>query len=81
MIARRPPAPRLPLATIAGVSIRILIADDQQGIRSAFRMILDAQSDMTVVAEAADGHCGTAPPVFILERSGPPCSSRPSGPR
>ncbi|MGN9843585.1 response regulator [Nonomuraea sp. H19] len=34
---------------------RILIADDQEGIRSAFRMILDAQPDMTVVAEAADG--------------------------
>ncbi|MFF0579795.1 response regulator [Streptosporangium saharense] len=37
------------------MSIRILIADDQEGIRSAFRMILDAQPDMTVVAEAADG--------------------------
>jgi DNA-binding NarL/FixJ family response regulator len=37
------------------VSTRILIADDQEGIRSAFRMILDAQPDMTVVAEAADG--------------------------
>ncbi|MDF5755059.1 response regulator transcription factor [Spongiactinospora sp. TRM90649] len=35
--------------------IRILVADDQEGIRSAFRMILDAQPDMTVVAEAADG--------------------------
>lgn len=37
------------------MSTRILIADDQEGIRSAFRMILDAQPDMTVVAEAADG--------------------------
>lgn len=35
--------------------IRIVIADDQEGIRSAFRMILDAQPDMTVVGEAADG--------------------------
>ncbi len=34
---------------------RILLADDQEGIRGAFRMILDAQPDMTVVAEAADG--------------------------
>ncbi|MET9070326.1 response regulator transcription factor [Streptosporangium sandarakinum] len=34
---------------------RILIADDQEGIRVAFRLILDAQPDMTVVAEAADG--------------------------
>jgi DNA-binding NarL/FixJ family response regulator len=37
------------------VVTRILIADDQEGIRSAFRLILDAQPDMTVVAEAADG--------------------------
>jgi DNA-binding NarL/FixJ family response regulator len=37
------------------VAIRILIADDQEGIRGAFRLILDAQPDMTVVAEAADG--------------------------
>ncbi|MBE1565819.1 response regulator [Nonomuraea africana] len=37
------------------MSTRILIADDQEGIRGAFRLILDAQPDMTVVAEAADG--------------------------
>ncbi|MEV0645107.1 response regulator transcription factor [Phytomonospora sp. NPDC050363] len=37
------------------MSIRILIADDQEGIRDAFRLVLDAQPDMTVVAEAADG--------------------------
>lgn len=35
--------------------IRVLIADDQPDVRSAFRMVLDAQPDMTVVAEAADG--------------------------
>ncbi|GAB1819154.1 response regulator [Herbidospora sp. RD11066] len=35
--------------------IRILIADDQENIRHAFRIILDAQPDMTVVAEAACG--------------------------
>jgi len=35
--------------------IRILIADDQENIRVAYRIILDAQSDMAVVAEAADG--------------------------
>ncbi|MFI6511004.1 response regulator [Streptosporangium sp. NPDC050855] len=34
---------------------RILLADDQEVIRVAFRLILDAQPDMTVVAEAADG--------------------------
>ncbi|MFC7716702.1 response regulator [Nonomuraea recticatena] len=37
------------------MSTRILIADDQEGIRGAFRLILDAQPDMTVIAEAADG--------------------------
>ncbi|HEX6420700.1 MAG TPA: response regulator transcription factor [Acidimicrobiales bacterium] len=35
--------------------IRLLIADDQANIRSAFRIILEAQPDMRVVAEAADG--------------------------
>ncbi|NXY99095.1 response regulator transcription factor [Streptomyces sp. BR123] len=34
---------------------RILIADDQDDIRSGFRLVLDSQPDMTVVAEAADG--------------------------
>jgi DNA-binding NarL/FixJ family response regulator len=34
---------------------RILLADDQEGIRAAFRLILDAQPDMTVVGEAANG--------------------------
>jgi DNA-binding NarL/FixJ family response regulator len=34
---------------------RILVADDQQSIRSAFRLILDSQPDMTVVGEAGDG--------------------------
>jgi DNA-binding NarL/FixJ family response regulator len=36
--------------------IRILIADDQALVRGGFRMILDAQPDMEVVGEAADGH-------------------------
>jgi DNA-binding NarL/FixJ family response regulator len=35
--------------------IRILIADDQESIRAAYRIILDALPDMTVVGEAADG--------------------------
>ena len=36
----------------AGVSIRILIADDQALVRTGFRMILDAEPDLDVVAEA-----------------------------
>lgn len=34
---------------------RVLIADDQEDIRGAFRLILNAQPDMTVIGEAADG--------------------------
>ena len=37
------------------MSIRVLIADDQEAIRYGFRLILDAQPDMRVVADAADG--------------------------
>ena len=35
---------------------RILLADDQALVRGGFRLILDAEPDMEVVAEAADGH-------------------------
>lgn len=35
--------------------IRVLLADDQESIRSAFRLILDAQPDIHVIGEAADG--------------------------
>jgi DNA-binding NarL/FixJ family response regulator len=35
--------------------VRVLIADDQELIRVGFRMILEAQPDITVVAEVADG--------------------------
>ncbi len=35
--------------------IRVLIADDQALVRGGFRLILDAQPDMEVVAEASDG--------------------------
>ncbi|PXY31610.1 response regulator [Prauserella muralis] len=35
--------------------IRVLIADDQDMVRIGFRMILDAQDDIEVVADVADG--------------------------
>jgi DNA-binding NarL/FixJ family response regulator len=37
------------------VTIRVLIADDQQLVRTGFQMILDAQPDMEVVAAVSDG--------------------------
>jgi DNA-binding NarL/FixJ family response regulator/class 3 adenylate cyclase len=35
--------------------VRVLIVDDQALVRTGFRMILDAEEDMDVVGEAADG--------------------------
>jgi DNA-binding NarL/FixJ family response regulator len=35
--------------------IRVALVDDQELVRTGFRMVLDAQPDMTVTAEAADG--------------------------
>ncbi|MFB6616289.1 response regulator [Streptomyces sp. NPDC085524] len=42
------------------MTTRILIADDQEDIRSGFRLILDSQPDMTVVGEAGDGESAVA---------------------
>ncbi|HET9243398.1 MAG TPA: response regulator transcription factor [Gaiella sp.] len=39
---------------------KILIADDQAAVRHGFRLILDAQPDMQVVGEAADGETALA---------------------
>jgi len=37
-------------------SVRVLIADDQQLVRTGLRMILDAEPDIDVVGEATNGH-------------------------
>jgi DNA-binding NarL/FixJ family response regulator len=37
------------------MTIRVLLADDQQLVRGGFRMILRAEADIEVVGEAADG--------------------------
>jgi len=40
--------------------IRVLLVDDQALVRAGFRMILDAEEDLEVVGEAADGHQAVA---------------------
>ncbi|WP_062304306.1 response regulator [Demequina subtropica] len=40
--------------------IRVALVDDQQLIRAGFRMVVDSQEDMTVVAEAGDGAAAIA---------------------
>jgi DNA-binding NarL/FixJ family response regulator len=37
------------------LTIRVLIADDQEMVRAGFRMILETQDDLEVVADVADG--------------------------
>jgi DNA-binding NarL/FixJ family response regulator len=37
------------------MTIRVLVADDQSLVRSGFRMLLDGEEDMEIVAEAANG--------------------------
>jgi DNA-binding NarL/FixJ family response regulator len=40
--------------------IRVLVVDDQQLVRAGFRVILDAEPDICVVAEAGDGETAIA---------------------
>jgi DNA-binding NarL/FixJ family response regulator len=42
------------------VSIRVLVADDQPLVRAGLRMILETESDLRVVGEAADGQAAVA---------------------
>ena len=37
------------------MSVRVLVVDDQELLRSAFRAVIDAEDDMEVVGEAAEG--------------------------
>ncbi|WP_298749864.1 response regulator transcription factor [uncultured Serinicoccus sp.] len=53
--------------------IRLFLVDDQALVRAGFRMVLDAQDDMTVVGEAGDGSAAldaiaeTRPHVVLMD--------------
>jgi DNA-binding NarL/FixJ family response regulator len=55
------------------MAIRVVVADDQELVRSGFAMILEAQPDIEVVAEAGDGEAAVAavrahrPDVALLD--------------
>ena len=42
------------------MTVRVVVADDQEIVRTGLRMILDAQADIEVVGEAADGRTAVA---------------------
>jgi DNA-binding NarL/FixJ family response regulator len=47
--------------------IRVALVDDQELVRTGFRMVLEAQPDMTVVGEAGDGVAA----IELAEQRGP----------
>lgn len=55
------------------MTVRVVVADDQELVRAGFSMILDAQPDFEVVAEASDGASAIAavrahePDVVLLD--------------
>jgi DNA-binding NarL/FixJ family response regulator len=61
------------------VTIRLLIADDQELVRTAFALLVATEPDMTVVGEAADGHAAvdlarrTHPEVILMDVRMPGC--------
>jgi DNA-binding NarL/FixJ family response regulator len=49
------------------MTIRVLVVDDQELLRNSFRILIDAEPDLSVVGEAADG----AQAVEMAARTGP----------
>jgi two-component system, NarL family, response regulator NreC len=67
--------------------IKIVIADDHQVVRSGLKMLLDAEDDLEVVAEAGDVDSATRtvlgykPDVLVLDLNMPDGSSLPAIPK
>ena len=61
--------------------IRVMLADDHEVVRVGFRMILEQDPDVRVVAEAADGAQAYAivarekPDILLMDISMPPGQS------
>ena len=49
---------RLAVDGVAGMTIRVLVVDDEELVRTGLRLILDAEPDLTVVGTAVDGRAG-----------------------
>jgi DNA-binding NarL/FixJ family response regulator len=55
------------------VTTRVLVVDDQELLRDSFRILIDAEPDLSVVGEAADGAqavamaAETAPEVVVMD--------------
>jgi two-component system response regulator NreC len=65
------------LATITGMSLRIVLADDHPVVRAGIRMLLEAEPGWEVVAESADAESaarqvrGHKPDVLVLDLAMP----------
>jgi DNA-binding NarL/FixJ family response regulator len=61
------------------VTVRVVLADDQEMVRAGLRMLIDFQPDLGVVGEAADGVeavdvvARTAPDVVLMDIRMPRC--------
>lgn len=77
----------MPEQTDSPATIRIVIADDHAVVRSGLRMLLDAEDDFEVVAEAGDADTaarytlGHKPDVLVLDLNMPGEPSLPAIPR
>jgi DNA-binding NarL/FixJ family response regulator len=58
---------------VSGTSITVVVVDDQDMVRAGFAALLDAQSDISVVGQAADGQealevcAATTPDVVLMD--------------